>query len=96
MVLNLVSIVRVKHFILDVPHRITDCNRTRVCVTQGHCVTELCGRGCWVTESNGSVDGVRAVRRVQVLPGPPHAVDLRVMEVEPRVVSVRSYFTLEL
>lgn len=90
MVLYLVSAVQFKQFMFGVPHRVANRDRARERVAQGHCVTKLRGWGCWVTKSDGSVDGVRAVRRVQVLPGPPHAVDLGMVKVEPMVVSMKN------
>jgi hypothetical protein len=68
-------------------HCVTNRYRTRVCVSQRHRVTELrCRRG-GVSKGDSSVDGVCAARGVQVLPGPPDAVDLGVVEVEPVRVS---------
>jgi hypothetical protein len=51
-------------------------------MSESHGVGELGGRGGRVTQGNRSVDGIGPVGRVQVLPRPPHAVDLGVVEVE--------------
>ena len=63
-------------------HRITNSDVARVGMSESHGVGELGGRGGRVTQGNRSVDGIGPVGRVQVLPRPPHAVDLGVVEVE--------------
>jgi hypothetical protein len=69
-------------------HCVTNRDRTRVCVSQRHRITELRGRRGRVSKRDGTVDGACAVRGVHILPGPPDAVDLRVVKVEPIRVSV--------
>ena len=63
-------------------HRITNSDVARVGMSESHGVGELGGRGGRVTQGNRSVDGIGPVGRVQVLPRPPHTVDLGVVEVK--------------
>jgi hypothetical protein len=74
-------------------HGVADSDVTWVCIAQVHRVAELrgwCGR---VTKSNGTVDGICAARGIHVLPSPPHAVNLRVVEVEPIHISMLTITT---
>ena len=54
-------------------------------MSESHGVRELGRGGGGVTERNRSVDGGSPFCGVHVLPRPPHAVDLAVMEVKPWV-----------
>jgi hypothetical protein len=68
-------------------HCLADRDRTRVCVAQSHRITEFRSRRCGVPKGDGTVDGVSAARGVEVLPSPPHTVNLRMVEIEPMRVS---------
>lgn len=66
-------------------HGVSNSNVLSVSMTKRHCVGELslgCGRCC---DHGSSVNGIGALGRVHVLPGPPNTVDLAVVEEEPWV-----------
>lgn len=64
-------------------HGLPNSNITWIRVTQSHRIAEFRSWSSRITERNGAVNFIRAIRRVHVLPGPPYAVDLGVVEVEP-------------
>jgi hypothetical protein len=66
-------------------HGITNGDVAWVRPLESHVVGELGFRGSGVRNDSGTVDGVRALSGVHVLPRPPDAVDLAVVEEEPWV-----------
>lgn len=62
-----------------------NCDVPSIGIAQRYGVTKLRGGCRWVGNSNRPVDGVGTLRGVEILPCPPHTVDLRMMKEEVRV-----------